>query len=141
MLDITTLAAWGEFVGGIAVVVSLIYLAAQIRMNTKTVRASNYSDLLNLAGDFSRMLADQVGNLWVQAYPPPARLNMHWSYYGAEFAGGDWVVLSPSGNEITRVRMPDGLRVLEIGEDYVLGTVHEDINVDAVRLYALRKVG
>jgi hypothetical protein len=26
MLDITTLAAWGEFIGGIAVVVSLIYL-------------------------------------------------------------------------------------------------------------------
>jgi hypothetical protein len=45
MLDITTLAAWGEFIGGIAVVVSLVYLAAQIRANTKTVRASNYSDI------------------------------------------------------------------------------------------------
>ena len=42
MLDITTLAAWGEFIGGIAVVVSLIYLAGQIRSNTKTVRASNF---------------------------------------------------------------------------------------------------
>ena len=41
MLDITTLAAWGEFIGGIAVVVSLIYLAGQIRVSTKTVRASN----------------------------------------------------------------------------------------------------
>jgi hypothetical protein len=30
-MDITTLAAWGEFLGGIAVVVSLIYLAGQIR--------------------------------------------------------------------------------------------------------------
>ena len=28
-MDITTLAAWGEFLGGIAVVVSLIYLASQ----------------------------------------------------------------------------------------------------------------
>ena len=27
-MDITTLAAWGEFIGGIAVVVSLIYLAS-----------------------------------------------------------------------------------------------------------------
>jgi hypothetical protein len=26
-MDITTLAAWGEFLGGIAVVVSLVYLA------------------------------------------------------------------------------------------------------------------
>ncbi len=30
-MDITTLAAWGEFIGGIAVVVSLVYLASQIR--------------------------------------------------------------------------------------------------------------
>ncbi len=40
MLDITTLAAWGEFIGGIAVVVSLIYLASQIRQNSKLMRVS-----------------------------------------------------------------------------------------------------
>ena len=40
MLDITTLAAWGEFLGGIAVVASLIYLASQIRQNSKLLRAS-----------------------------------------------------------------------------------------------------
>ncbi len=34
MLDITTLAAWGEFIGGIAVVVSLIYLAGRVRQNS-----------------------------------------------------------------------------------------------------------
>jgi hypothetical protein len=43
MLDITTLAAWGEFIGGIAVVVSLIYLASQIRQNSKLLRASTAS--------------------------------------------------------------------------------------------------
>ena len=43
MLDITTLAAWGEFLGGIAVVVSLIYLAFQIRQNSKLLRASTAS--------------------------------------------------------------------------------------------------
>ena len=32
-MEITTLAAWGEFIGGIAVVVSLIYLAGQIRQS------------------------------------------------------------------------------------------------------------
>jgi hypothetical protein len=31
MLDITTLAVWAEFSGGVAVVVSQIYLAGQIR--------------------------------------------------------------------------------------------------------------
>ena len=43
MLDITTLAAWGEFIGGIAVVVSLLYLASQIRQNSKLLRASTTS--------------------------------------------------------------------------------------------------
>ena len=39
-MDITTLAAWGEFLGGIAVVVSLIYLAGQIRQNSRLLEAS-----------------------------------------------------------------------------------------------------
>lgn len=42
-MDITTLAAWGEFLGGIAVVVSLIYLAGMIRQNSKLLRASTAS--------------------------------------------------------------------------------------------------
>ena len=42
-MDITILAAWGEFLGGIAVVVSLIYLASQIRQNSKLLRASTAS--------------------------------------------------------------------------------------------------
>ncbi len=39
-MDITTLAAWGEFLGGIAVVATLIYLASQIRQNSRLLRAS-----------------------------------------------------------------------------------------------------
>jgi len=42
-MDITTLAAWGEFLGGIAVVVSLIYLAGQIRQNSNLLRSSSAS--------------------------------------------------------------------------------------------------
>jgi hypothetical protein len=47
-MDITTLAAWGEFIGGIAVVVSLIYLAGQIRQNSRLLRASIASTLAQL---------------------------------------------------------------------------------------------
>ena len=39
-MDITILAAWGEFLGGIAVVISLVYLASQIRQNSKLLRVS-----------------------------------------------------------------------------------------------------
>ncbi len=53
MPDITTLAAWGEFLGGIAVVVSLVYLASQIRQNSKLVRASTTSADANSGNAFS----------------------------------------------------------------------------------------
>ena len=52
-MDITTLAAWGEFLGGIAVVASLIYLAGQIRQNSRLLTASaaattdSYNSLTN----------------------------------------------------------------------------------------------
>jgi len=39
-MDINTLAAWGEFLGGIAVVVSLIYLASQFGQTAKLLRVS-----------------------------------------------------------------------------------------------------
>jgi hypothetical protein len=66
-MDITTLAAWGEFLGGIAVVVSLVYLAGQIRINTKTVRASNYSDLLATTRNLSQnLLAPEMASLYLQ---------------------------------------------------------------------------
>jgi hypothetical protein len=67
MLDINTLAAWGEFIGGIAVVASLIYLAVQIRINTKTVRASNFGDLPTASSEFGNMTADpEIAALYVR---------------------------------------------------------------------------
>ena len=67
MLDITTLAAWGEFLGGIAVVVSLVYLAVQIRTNTKTVRASNSRDSLGGMSGFNELIVDpETAALWVR---------------------------------------------------------------------------
>jgi hypothetical protein len=65
-MGITTLAAWGEFLGGIAVIVSLIYLAGQIRMNTKTVRASNFSEVLTATSVFNTMMVQpDTASLWL----------------------------------------------------------------------------
>lgn len=74
-------------------------------------------DLPSRLPRFSGMLADRAGNLWVQAFPEGSQLRTPWYYAGRNRTGGDWLVLSPSGKEIARVRMPAGLRVLEIGED------------------------
>ena len=42
MVTLETLGNLGEFVGGAAVVISLLYLAFQIRQNSKTVRVAAY---------------------------------------------------------------------------------------------------
>ncbi len=55
-MDITTLAAWGEFLGGIAVVVSLIYLASQIRQNSKLLRSSTASATSEISGRVNTLL-------------------------------------------------------------------------------------
>ena len=39
-MDINALAAWGEFLGGIAVVVSLVYLAGEVRQNSRLMQIS-----------------------------------------------------------------------------------------------------
>ncbi len=64
-MDITTLAAWGEFPGGIAVVVSLVYLAGQIRQNSK---------LLEAATEDSRMQSFNTNTAMLAGDPAVARI-------------------------------------------------------------------
>ena len=67
-MDVVILAAWGELIGGIAVVGSLVYLAGQIRQNSKLLRASTASisretnSRLSIpAGSGSRSSEDPLG--------------------------------------------------------------------------------
>ena len=74
-MDITTLAAWGEFLGGIAVVVSLVYLASQIRQNSKLLRASTASATSATNADFSSLIVQdsEVARIFREGWPiaPP----------------------------------------------------------------------
>src|SRR5690606_5439716 len=45
-VDLDSLAKLGEFVGGFFVVVSLVYLAHQVRQNTRSLRSENYARVL-----------------------------------------------------------------------------------------------
>ena len=49
----------GEFVAAVAVVVSLIYLAVQIRQNTSSLRTSTFQSAASRASDFTRAVAEQ----------------------------------------------------------------------------------
>lgn len=46
-MDLDSLAKLGEFVGGFFVVVSLVYLAHQVRQNTRSLRTENYARVLD----------------------------------------------------------------------------------------------
>jgi len=45
-MDLDTLAKLGEFIGGVFVVISLVYLAHQVRQNTRSLRSENYARVL-----------------------------------------------------------------------------------------------
>jgi hypothetical protein len=47
----------GEFVAAIGVIVSLIYLAVQIRQNTRTVRAAAFQQVVDSLADFTSSLS------------------------------------------------------------------------------------
>jgi hypothetical protein len=53
-LDLETLANLGEFVSAIAVVVSLVYLAYQVRQSTHSLRTENYARALSACRRCSR---------------------------------------------------------------------------------------
>jgi hypothetical protein len=58
-MDLATLANLGEFVGGLVVMVSLVYLAHQVRQNTLSLRTENYARILDRMSTIqSRIAAD-----------------------------------------------------------------------------------
>jgi hypothetical protein len=76
---------------------------------------------------YSAICVDRSGNLWVEDYRAFTEPQSRWSVFDAD---GRW---------LTTVRLPDGLQVLEIGEDYVLGFMRDDVGLDRVALFELRK--
>jgi hypothetical protein len=49
----------GEFLGALGVIASLIYLAIQIRQNTRSVRASTFHGAASRAADLTRAIAEE----------------------------------------------------------------------------------
>ena len=55
-MDLNTLASLGEFVAGLGVIVSLVYLSLQVRQNTLSVRASTNQAFAEAAGEIGGSL-------------------------------------------------------------------------------------
>ena len=88
----------------------------------ESLRAVKDMPLVESYPAFSRILSDRLGHLWVQE---------RWSSI--------WTVFDPEGRVQGLVEMPSGLRVFEIGEDYILGRSRDDLGVEYVQLRALSR--
>lgn len=90
-MNLDLLASLGEFIGGFAVVISLVYVAIQVRQNANATRTENYARILDrfsaaqarLSQDpeleelFSRGMAD------VSQLSPNERSRFSWLWYEA----------------------------------------------------------
>ncbi len=76
---------------------------------------------------FAEIRSDRAGYLWVREY----RVS------GA--GDGGWAVFDPEGRILGLVETPAGLEVFEIGEDYLLGRVTDDLGVESVQLWSLSR--
>lgn len=76
---------------------------------------------------YSGIVVDRDGDLWVGAYPVPG------------FSSRTWSVFSPEGRLLGTVAFPDSFRVLAIGSSSVLGVWTDDVDVEHVAVYAIRK--
>lgn len=66
-LNLSELADLGEFLGGIFVVVSLVYLAIQIRQNTQSNRAENFARGLERISEMQATLSRDPELAWLHA--------------------------------------------------------------------------
>ena len=50
-----------------------------------------------------------------------------------------WTVFDPEGRALGFIETPEGLTVLEIGADYLLGRVTDDLGVESVQVWGLER--
>ena len=70
---------------------------------------------------------DASGSLWVARYAPDETQQHLWDVFDAV---GRW---------LGEVETPIGGRIWEIGENYLLGTWRDELDVEEVRLYGILK--
>lgn len=78
---------------------------------------------------YSDLKVDETGAIWL-------RTGRHFPPYGAS---PEWTILSPEGVFLGRISLPDRFEPFHFGADYVIGSWRDEMDVEYVRAYALRK--
>jgi len=76
---------------------------------------------------FDEVQVDAAGWIWARIFEWDSRLPVR------------WLVFDPDGRAHGTVELPSGLRVEQIGEDFVLGTWRDDLRVEYVRRHRLER--
>ncbi len=92
----------------------------------ETIEATTMADTFPA---FSSFIADGTGYLWVREYDFP----------GEERTAPLWTVFDPEGRVLGFVETPSGLRIFEIGGDYILGRARDELGVESVQVWSLQR--
>lgn len=76
---------------------------------------------------FDELLIDRVGNAWVRDYALESDVSHTWQVFDRD------------GRLIAAIQTPSSLRILDVGADYMLATTTDELGVERVRKYELRK--
>ena len=74
-----------------------------------------------------RMIVDAHGHLWVREFLVDPQGAPRWSVYDA------------NGAHVATAQTPAGLEIHQIGPDWILGVATDDMDVELVRIYPLRR--
>ena len=89
---------------------------------------------------FSDFMVDDEGFFWIRPYLPERDALALGGRPGGTLrttSGGEWRVLSPEGEEVGRVDVPDGFEPYQISFDEVVGVYRNELGVEFVHVYHL----
>lgn len=82
---------------------------------------------------FKSIMSDAVDHLWVEEYDS---VDPQGEYEGPRL----WTVFDPQGRMLGLFETPEGLWIDEVGEDYILGTSRDELNVEYVEVWGLERL-
>ena len=74
---------------------------------------------------YGRILVDPEGMLWISERFIPTTMPRLWA------------IIDPDAGAIATIEVPDRFEVYEVGVDYVLGRLTDELGVQRVRMYGL----
>ena len=76
---------------------------------------------------YDHISTDPEGNIWLRRFQPPGTDDPRWA------------VFNLAGMMLGEVASPLGLKIMEIGDDYVLGVHEDEYGIERIQLHPLRK--